>query len=206
MRTRRVQGRLNDFGLLCASAAERNDRGEFTEDARKMLLLLARYVRLFSMLLYGSCTARFAILRTPRGLGELVRRGALTDAERNALLRSSMGHNAVLEWMATLMNSALRDGRLCGSSTGGNPVALQMTLQAKLTELRGAYASIEDELTGRMPLAYTQLVQIMADLLIGFTPFALVHSVGGVGAVVGTGLVTLFHSSILNLAKIFLDP
>jgi len=41
-------------------------------------------------------------------------------------------------------------------------------------ELRSSYASIEDELTGRMPLAYTQLVQIMADLLIGFTPFALV--------------------------------
>lgn len=206
VKTRQVQGRLNDFGLLCAAAAERDERGEFTEDARKMLLLLARYVRLFSMLLYGSCTARFAILRTPRGLGELVRRGALTDAERNALLRSSMGHNAVFEWMCTLMNSALRDGRLCGSSTGGNPVALQITLQAKITELRAAYASIEDELTGRMPLAYTQLVQIMADLLIGFTPFALVHSVGGVGAVVGTGLVTLFHSSILSLAKIFLDP
>ena len=41
-----------------------------------------------------------------------------------------------------------------------------------------------------MPLAYTQLVQIMADLLILCTPFALVHSVGGVGAVIGTGLVS----------------
>ena len=29
---------------------------------------------------------------------------------------------------------------------------------------------------------------------------------GGVGAVIGTGLVTLFHSSILSLAKMFLDP
>jgi hypothetical protein len=49
-------------------------------------------------------------------------------------------------------------------------------------------------------------VQIMADLLILATPLALVHSVGGVGAVIGTGLVTLFHSSILSLAKMFLDP
>ena len=57
-----------------------------------------------------------------------------------------------------------------------------------------------------MPLAYTQLVQIMADLLIAATPFALLHSVGGVGAVVGTALVTFFHSSILYLAKMFLDP
>ena len=46
----------------------------------------------------------------------------------------------------------------------------------------------------------------MVDVLIGSTPFALIHSVGGVGAVVGTALVTLFHSSILNLAKMFLDP
>ena len=57
-----------------------------------------------------------------------------------------------------------------------------LSLQTKLTELRGAYAGIEDQLTGRMPLAYTQLVQIKVDLLIGFTPLALIHSVGGVGA------------------------
>ena len=163
-------------------------------------------VRLFGMLLYSSCTSRFAILRTPRGLGELVRRGALTASERDALLQSSMGHNAVLAWISTLLNSALSDGRLCGSPTGGSPVALQVALQAKLTELRMSMASIEDELTGRMPLAYTQLVQLMNDLLMAFTPFALVHSVGGVGAVLGTALVTLFHASLLNLAKMFLDP
>eukprot|EP00966_Prymnesium_polylepis_P073230 1700402-Prymnesium_polylepis.1 len=68
-----------------------------------------------------------------------------------------MGHNAVLEWISTLLNSALADGRLCGSASGGSPIALQMSLQGKLTELRSSYASIEDELTGRMPLAYTQL-------------------------------------------------
>ena len=31
-------------------------------------------------------------------------------------------------------------------------------------------------------MAYTQLVQIMVDLLILCTPFALLHSVGGFGA------------------------
>jgi len=40
-----------------------------------------------------------------------------------------MGHNAVLEWISTLLNSALIDGRLCGSDTGGDPVALQISLQ-----------------------------------------------------------------------------
>ena len=246
-RCRSVQGRLNDIGLLAAASAERDANGAFTEDATAMLSLLGRYVRLFSMLLYSSVTSRFAILRTPRGLGELVKRerrrarpparvcatalmtaraavasahgylgltstsrsragGALTSTERDALLRSSLMHNAVLEWITTLLHSSLADGRLCGSPTGGNPLALQMAMQQKVVELRASYAGIEDELTGRMPLAYTQLVQIMADLLISFTPFALIHSVGGIGAVIGTALVTLFHSSILNLAKMFLDP
>ena len=60
--------------------------------------------------------------------------------------------------------------------------------------------------SGRMPLAYVQLVQILTDLLILTTPLALYNSVGGVGAVIGTGVVTLFHSSVVKLAKIFLDP
>ncbi|EOD28178.1 hypothetical protein EMIHUDRAFT_254141, partial [Emiliania huxleyi CCMP1516] len=51
---------------------------------------------------------------------------------------------------------------------------------------------------------------ILTDLLIFCTPFALVHSVGGFGAVLGalvrTSVVTLFHSSIVSLAKLFLDP
>ena len=37
-------------------------------------------------------------------------------------------------------------------------------------------------------------------------PLALIHSVGGFGAIVGTALITLFHASSLNLAKMFLDP
>jgi len=99
-------------------------------------LAFHRQVRLFTYLFYGSCTAKFAVLRTPRGLGELVRRGAITSAERDALLRSSMGHNAVLEWMMTLINSALADGRLCGSASGGSPVATQISLQVRVIHMQ----------------------------------------------------------------------
>ena len=38
------------------------------------------------------------------------------------------------------------------------------------------------------------------------TPFALMHSVGGAAAVFGTAVITFFYSSVLNLAKVFLDP
>ena len=138
-------------------------------------------MRLFNLLLYASLTSRFAVLRTPRGMGELVRRGAMTQAEYTALLQTGMGHHAVLEWIAnpnpdpkpdpspnpnqvlewiaTLLNSALSDGRLCGSDSGGVAGLLQITLQKSLTELRASYGSIKDLLTGRMPLAYTQLVR-----------------------------------------------
>lgn len=204
--TRRLQGRLNDIGMLCATAAERNDDGTYTADAEDFLSTVARYIRLFNMLLYASVTKRFAPLRTPKGLAELVHAGALTSSERDALLQSSMGHNMVLGWIATLFNSAISDGRMSSTPTGGTRLPMQMLLQNKAVELRATYASIADELTGRMPLAYTQLVQIMVDLLIFCTPFALIHSVNGLGAMVGTALVTLFHSSILNLAKMFLDP
>jgi len=213
--TRRVQGRLNDIGLLIATYAERAADGSYTPDAEELISAAARYIRLFNMLFYSSVTKRFAPLYTPAGLSELVKRGALTATEKDQLLQSSMGHNAVLEWLSTMFNSGVADGRLCGRAApngdGCAPMAdasltVELSLQGKVVELRRAYASIADELEGRMPLAYTQLVQIMVDLLIFFTPFALMHSVGGLGAIAGTALVTLFHSSILNLAKMFLDP
>ena len=47
-----------------------------------------------------------------------------------------------------------------------------------------------------MPLAYVQLVQILTDGLILTTPCALIHSVGPFGVVMGTAVVTPFHSSL----------
>ena len=54
-----------------------------------------------------------------------------------------------------------------------SPIAVQMSLQNKLIELRSTYASLPDALSGRMPLAYVQLVQLLTDGLILTTPFAL---------------------------------
>ena len=49
--TRRVQGRLNDVGMLCATFAERDpSTGEYTARAALLLQTVARYVRLFNML------------------------------------------------------------------------------------------------------------------------------------------------------------
>lgn len=58
-----------------------------------------------------------------------------------------------------------------------------------------------------MPLAYTHLMQLLCDVLVLFTPFALLSSVRGLlPTVAGTAAVTLFYSSVLQLAKMFCDP
>jgi hypothetical protein len=208
--TRRVQGRLNDISLLCATYARRDrETGRFTPEAEELLTLIARWVRLWNMLFYASVTTRFAPLTTPQGLSVLVSAGALTQDERDGLLATSIGPETPLSWLSALIDRAIDDGRLGVSVSrrmGTSPIAVQMSLQNKLTELRATYASLPDALTGRMPLAYVQLVQILTDGLILATPFALAHSVGCAAVVSGTAIVTLFHSSIVNLAKSFLDP
>jgi len=208
--TRRVQGRLNDIGLLSATFAERDrTNGQYTPAADELLCTIARYVRLFHLLFYASVTTRFAPLKTPKGLSALVSVGALTAEEREVLLESSTGHNAVVGWLSVLVDTAISDGRLATSvvrARDTSPIAVQMSLQNKLLDLRATYASLEDELTGRMPLAYVQLVQILTDGLILVTPFALIRDVGQFGVVCATFVVTLFYSSIVTLAKLFLDP
>lgn len=208
--TRRVQGRLNDIGLLCSQFATRNSTtGCYTEEADELLANIARYVRLFHILFYASVTSKYASLRLPSGLQALVAENALTDEECELLTESAMGHNAVILWIGGLIDRGVADGRLgCGSAraTGTSPIAVQMQLERSIIELRGTYVGLADQLSARMPLAYVQLVQILTDFLMFLTPFALVHSVGPVGCVLGTAVVTLFHSSIVTLAKLFLDP
>ncbi len=195
-RSRKIQGRLNDLGLAWAGSVARAPDGTFTEDAEALLQLLARYVRLFHVLLYASVTTKYAPLKTPAGLSILIEQGGLTEDERERLLEASTGHNAVLGWMWTASFAGLGNGAI------GAGASLQRTLESELLELRSLSAGLPDALSGRMPLAYTQLVQILVDLLIVAAPLALLPSIGAIGAVVATGFVTLFYSSVLNLAKV----
>jgi len=165
---------------------------------------VARYVRLFNILFYASVTTQFAPLQSPQGLDALIDLGALTADEKDGLLASAQMHNAVLEWLSNLFDTSVGDGRLGVSVSrlqGTSPIALQMALQNKLVELRSTYASIPDQLSGRMPLAYVQLVQILTDLLIFCTPFALVHSVGGFGAVLGALVRAALQAAPLPLSR-----
>ena len=74
-----------------------------------------------------------------------------------------------------------------------------------MTTLRGTYATIGDKLDGRMPLAYTHIVQILVDVFVWTAPIAL-YSELGAWSIICVGVLTLFYTGMLGLAKIFLDP
>ena len=268
--TRRIQGRLNDLGLLAASHAERvfhvipdplegmppaaldlqspedlelarkghkseilrrkvaraqfqagaptvddmmgrsDDMSAYTPAAAELLSELGRYNRLFNVLVYASVSRRHAPLATPEGLKELQNVGLLLEEEKQHILRTGTYHNAVIGWISALLAAGIADGRLRGGAS------LQMVMLRQVTELRATYATVGDELTGRMPLAYTHLVQILVDLFVLTTPLALTSEIAFLGTtqgplrwgftVVGTAVLTLFYSGILDLAKMFLDP
>lgn len=67
------------------------------------------------------------------------------------------------------------------------------------------YSMINNELNGRMPLAYTHIVQVLVDTFVWLAPLGL-YAVLGAWSVLCMGLLTLFYAGLLDLAKIFLDP
>ena len=282
--SRRVQGRLNDLGLLCAASAARDENGNFTPTSLRLLETISRYIRLFNVLLYASVSTRFAPLLTPAGLELLVESGELTGEEelllngyqpqhgdhlvvgrvlkraagwaaarcgrrRRALPRGRRpaarggrhhqqqrqqrqqqedGQGAVVvRYQRPIGEDAngpppaepttrrrVRAGGFCRAARTARadpqykaaPTVIQLVFEEKFLELRRTYAMIADELSGRMPLAYTQLVQILVDMLVISTPFALIPVLGTYGVLIGTAVITFFYSSVLNLAKVFLDP
>ena len=66
-------------------------------------------------------------------------------------------------------------------------------------------ASFCGQLAGRIPLAYAHFVQILVDSFLVLAPFALYVELG-IWSIPAVGLLTLFYSGLLDLAKILLDP
>ena len=198
---RKVQGRLSDQGLILATNGERDGtNSKFTRRAITTMETYARYARLFNMLFFASVTRRFAPLATPKGLQALQTQGSVTADEVERLISTTSWHQTVALWMATLVKTGVEDGRI----TGGSAVSYQSNVN--IATLRAHYAQMADKLSGRMPLAYTHLVQLFVDTLCFAARLAFGGSLGAFGAVLGTGIVTLFYAGVLALAKMFLDP
>ena len=132
----------------------------------------------------------------------MLSRGLLTRQQYQVLqsLDPSVGvHIALLGWLTTRLVYATHDGTLV--TTEGT----EHLLLSKVCDLRATLTGVADILDGRMPLAYVHFVQILVDTFLIATPFALYAELG-VWTVLGVGMLTLFYSGLLDLAKILLDP
>ena len=198
---RKIQGRLNDVGFLLATSAERDGNGKYTKDASECLDDVAAFTRLFHAFCYAKYASQYSVLLSPRGMSRMLSRGLLSQSEFNVLqsIDPRVGaHNVCLEWMTMRALQGMEDGAIKEDE------AVKHVLLAKISDLRGTYAGISDILDGRMPLAYAQFVQILTDVFVATAPAAL-YAEMGVWAIFSCGILTLFYSGLLDLAKIFLD-
>ncbi|GMI22515.1 hypothetical protein TrCOL_g13491 [Triparma columacea] len=222
--SRRLQGRLNDVSLLLAGHAAREPKSApsvqtgtegmggsvigtsgYTQAARQTLLLASRYIRLFNLLTYASFCRSHRPLLTPLGMRRMVDRGIITELEREALtsagVPATQRHNNVLLWIVRVFGDGVEGGVIRGGP------GLEQNFLQRVHEIRAQYGSIGDELSGRMPLAYAHLVQVLVDIVLWLYPAMAFGSGMGAGlGVLGCGLLTLFYSGLLGLAKQFLDP
>mmetsp|Transcript_26490 Transcript_26490/g.30791 ORF Transcript_26490/g.30791 Transcript_26490/m.30791 type:complete len:486 (+) Transcript_26490:165-1622(+) len=143
------------------------------------------------------------LLLSPEGLRTLEEADELTSNEVEALLASSIPPSqytyVLLEWVSCYVMEGLQNDTL----KGGNGVEENFLRQ--LTSLRAEYFTIGDNVSGRMPLAYVQLVQVLVDSLVWLSPWSLYSGLGTLSIPL-CGLMTLFFKGLLELSKSFLDP
>jgi hypothetical protein len=200
--SRKIQGRMNDLGLLVACAAMRGKDGSYTPKAKSLLDDVASYSRLFHAFMWGAFTKKFNLLLGDTGLRRMMSRGLLSVKQYNTLstLNSNVGpYNACLMWILIRCLNGMKD-----QSLPDDPV-LREQIYIKILELRSTFATIPDLLDGRIPLAYAHFVQILVDAFVFLAPFAL-YSELGIWSTPAVGLLTLFYSGLLDLSKILLDP
>ena len=207
-----IQGRLNDFSLAVASAARRVERADpesapstYTPESRKILMIIARYIRLFNILTYAAITRSHRPLITPQGLRRMVSRGLLTPNERKYLVASKVTatsrHNEVLMWLFRTSLDATKAGHLDGG------YGFEQNLFQRVQEIRAQGNQMSAVLVGRIPFAYIHIVQVLVDAVLWSYPFmAFSSGFSFQMGVIGAMLLTTTYQGLFDLAKRFLDP
>jgi hypothetical protein len=134
----------------------------------------------------------------------MVARGMMTYHEKEVLDRTTdvprtSKHEIMLGWILWKCRHAKARKILQGDA------GLEQVLLEKACALRGASGSVSAKMVGRMPLAYAHLVQVLVDSFLVLAPIAQYAELG-VFSVVSVGILTIFYSGLLDLAKVFLDP
>lgn len=197
-----VQGRLQDIGFIVATSAKRTEEGDYTAESEALIDDVAMYTRLWHLFLWAKQSQSYSILLTNRGFSRMLSRGYLTQKQYNTMKRLNVNakpQNACLAWVMTRCMQGIDQGTLTGD------IAVRQVLMNHVCELRSTSACIGDKLAGRMPLAYAHIVQVLVDAFLFLSPVALYCELGAWSAP-AVGLMTLFYSGLLDLAKILLDP
>jgi len=201
---RMVQGRLNDLSMLMASHAARDPVTlEYTPGAWALLKDMAAVCRLYSIFGYASTSNRFLILHTPRALKRMVERGILPKAMYRSIVKLKIKNSARVHMINELIMIKLQQGLTHGHLKGGD--GFESIFLDRACLLRSQYATFGDILDARIPLAYAHIVQIMVDTLLICAPFSLYSQMGTL-CIPATGIITVFFSGLLNLAKVMFDP
>ena len=202
---RKIQGRLQDIMLLIAASASRTDDGRYTPAAERVLDDVGHYVRLFHVFMWASFSSSLRVLLTRRGMAQMLSHGLLRPADFRALrgadAQAAGAHHACLGWIVARSLRGLREAG--GGLEGGE--AFERALLDRACDLRGTYDGIGSTLAGRIPLAYVHFVQVLVDTFLVTAPVAL-YAETGLWSAFSVGVLTLFYSGLLDLAKIFLDP
>ncbi|CAM9989073.1 unnamed protein product [Ectocarpus sp. 12 AP-2014] len=172
-------------------------------DSRLWLAHFERYTRLWQILYYAGCSRKHACFCTDSGLERLHLCGLITEAEI-PLLKDFPGpvahrHMPVFQWMVALYLGGLEEGRFL------QPVSLTTRMMEQFVGLRDKSGGIGDMVGGRTKLAYAHAVQLLVDVFLLLTPFALFSEVG-FWSIVATGVLTTFYQGLFNLSKTFIDP
>lgn len=126
--TRRVQGRMNDLGMLSAAHAVHGPDGKLSPDSEQLLTDLARNLRLVHLLFWADVLYRrtrafgapFRVLLSDAGLVRLTQRGLMTERElsvlREARLPPARWYMLVLQWYLTRLTMAMQAGLLVGGA------------------------------------------------------------------------------------------
>eukprot|EP00571_Detonula_confervacea_P002973 CAMPEP_0172314520 /NCGR_PEP_ID=MMETSP1058-20130122/22741_1 /TAXON_ID=83371 /ORGANISM="Detonula confervacea, Strain CCMP 353" /LENGTH=568 /DNA_ID=CAMNT_0013028411 /DNA_START=254 /DNA_END=1960 /DNA_ORIENTATION=- len=212
-----LQGRMNDFSMALAGCAKRVEPSEtcdpnavettskFTPAARKILMIISRYIRVFNILSYASFTRSHRPLLTPQGMRRMVNRGLLTEKEHSILINSRVSatarHNEVLMWM---FRTAM-DARNSGHFDGG--FGFEQNTLLRVQEIRAQGNYMECILQGRMPVGYINFVQVLVDTISWMYPIMAFSSGQSLQmGVVGVVVLTFSYQGLFDLAKRFLDP
>lgn len=200
--TRKIQGRMNDLGLLVAAGASRDRKGMYTDEAKKLLEDTSSYMRLFHVLMWASYAKSLNVLLCDTALRRMISRGLLSLKQYETLrsLNAETGYpNACMIWILTRCLKGMKDDAL------ENDPVLREQIYIQVLSLRATCASIPDLLAAVIPLAYAHIVQILVDIFIFLSPFAL-YSELGIWSTPAVALLTIFYSGLLDLSKVLLDP